>query len=346
MAFEKLVVKSAMIAGQGNPDFAIVIGIDHYDHHELDALPGARKDAKEFIDWLKKGHSEGQFKDRRIIERLDQPTYSDIKRAFDELCDYTENVKGKRLYIFISGHGFGEGVNDTGMYTSEHSRHGDAFFNLVKTADLFRFSGRFKEIVVFIDCCRQMKSFTAPGIPVRLDLKGPPATHFYCFACALGESAIERNYGGQWQGEFSFQLLKALRGEVGSALDYQGRVTAFTLSQHLSARLRGHDYLPRENQPLRDLVLAKGFSQQNRTLEVILSDPTADIGVLDGTSYKPLDWKCTRSPSQSILVERQEQHLIVITVPRVMNINEAVIREIATPDTNVLKLHNKANGNA
>ena len=282
-------------------DFAVVIGIDYHDHPEMPELKGVRNDAKAFIAWLEQGHSEGNLDGKRIIRKLKSPAWSDVKRAFDELLTQLEENSGRRLYMFVSGHGFGESINETSIYTSDHTRRGPVAFNLIKTADLLRFSGCFREVVVFIDCCRRMKRFCAPGVPFELEPGDRTSTHFYFSACSLGESAVEKKFGSVWRGDFALHVLKALNGEVDEALDRKGQVTAFTLKNHVTAHQSSADrhpeYLPTDKDDLlRTLVLAKGFQQQRRRLRIVLSDPR--------TRNRVVRWQDLSAHSTGILPAR------------------------------------------
>lgn len=313
-------------------DFAIVIGIDRYDDPALSRLPGAPKDAKSFILWLKRDHSMGNMRQGRIITQLKEARYSHITSAFNKLLDRVKPDRGGRLYLFISGHGYADSLKESVVYTTDTSRHTEACFDLVRTADALRYSGLFKEIVVFADCCRGIRRFSATGLPLKLSQVDSAATHFYCFACVFGKGTTENTYGGEERGDFSLHLLRALNGDVTNALDHEGRVTAHTLVRHLSRKLVA-DFDPRDPRVLRDLVLASGFPRPDRSLDIRLSNGWRDFSLFSGTDFSPLDWK--RKPleaSGTFRIEREDDSIIVVAVPAVSDPKRAEKHRAVGPD--------------
>lgn len=309
-------------------DFAIVIGIDRYDDPSFSKLRGAPEDAKHFIDWLKKKYNEkAGLGNRQIIYKLKEATQSDILRVFHRLLDKAEGTCHGRLYIFVSGHGCGASIKENVLFTSETSRHGPVCFDLIKTADALRYSGLFKEVILFVDCCREMKGLSAPGLPLKLENIGTPATHFYCFASMFGFSALEQTFGTADRGLFSTHLLRALKGLTQSAIDHKGRVTAHTLATHLSAMLAEQgspskpDFDPRETRDLRDMVFASGFPP--RILEVTLSEPGKGFSLFSGENCSLLEWSRRETARGVFRVEREEDVMLLAAKPAVVELSRA-----------------------
>lgn len=330
---------------QAGQDFAVVIGIERYDDPGFSRLKGAPEDAREFILWLEQNHSQGDLRRGQILQKLTEATHTDIVRVLNELLDKAEANRGGRLYIFVSGHGFGESIKESFVYLSEHTRRADACFDLVRTADALRYSGLFKEIVVFVDCCRHMKRISATGLPLKIDQEDAPATYFYCFSCFFGVGTSESQYGSRSRGLFSLHLLRALNGLAANAVDHRGRVTAYTLVRHLSRRLTpngngaGPDFEPRDPQILRNLILASGFEPQNRSLKIHLADDVSDFGLFSGDErFAPLDWSYKPLGGQLFQVEREDDSVIVVTAPKVADPGRAKRSRAVAPDETYIEI--------
>jgi hypothetical protein len=328
MTITRSTLTGADRAGAELYDYAMVIGIDRYEDPSLQRLGGAGKDARAFIKWLETPSSDGTFDDSRIIKRVPKADYSDVRRAFLELIRKVKDVQGtgRRLYIFVAGHGSGQKIGNALVYSSEHSQDGDACFDVVDAA--MKLGAIFREIVLFVDCCRSFTPDVQPlPIPLPLPLKAGHRAlqfHFHCFACRINELAEERRVKGGFRGVFSRHLLDALSGNVDSAVDYEGRVTALSLMRYLSTLSIGAraDHDPRDESELRNIVLAKGFKPRRLPLEIRLKKRSS-IGLFNGNDYKPLDWKCEKTKNGTYLIERQEPWAIIVTVPKVKRFSDA-----------------------
>lgn len=298
-------------------DFAVVVGINQYEHPDLGILLGAGNDASAFVDWLKNPCSDGDLSDGQIIQRTSVATFTDLRRAFNDLIKGV-GTRGRRLYIFVAGHGSGQTLQDAYVYASDHLAYAESCWNIVGNAERLRYL--FQEVVVFLDCCRtRIPGAQSYPIPLKIDGAQSPGIHFYCFACSTGDATSEEMFDGRIHGVFSEHLLRALNGRIESAVDHEGRVTAHSLKRYLtrSSGLKP-DFNPSNDQDLRRVVLAKGFSPPRRPLTVKLSDLTVDgCGVFNGDDYTPLPWKRTRSSADTIVIDREEECIVVVTVPDV-----------------------------
>jgi hypothetical protein len=313
--------------GSATPrDYAMVIGIDRYEDPSLQRLGGAGRDARAFIKWLEDKRSDGSFDSSRIIKRVPKADFSDVRRAFVELIRKVKSLTGtgRRLYIFVAGHGSGQTIRSALVYSSDHSPDGEACFDIVETA--MKLGAMFEEIVLFVDCCRSLTPDVRPmPIPLVLPINAAnkQQVHFHCFACRINELAEERKIKGGFRGVFSKHLLEALSGEVASAVDPQGQVTALSLTRYLSTLSIGAraDYDPRDESELGNIVLAAGF-RRRRPLEIRLKRPSS-IGLFNVNDGKPLRWSCTKTKKGIYRVERQEQEAIIVTVPKVKRFSDA-----------------------
>jgi hypothetical protein len=104
-------------------------------------------------------------------------------------------------------------------------------------ADHFFAHGYFKEVLLFLDCCRERYEATTlngPGTTIPVPPAG--ARCFYGFAAKYGKLAVERMIGGQMGGVFTATLLDAL---TGGASEEDGRVTGETLKAYLYENMKG-----------------------------------------------------------------------------------------------------------
>jgi len=216
-------------------DYAVVVGIDHYAA-ELPMLQGCVNDAKLFESWLLDPGGGGL--DRDHIARIcsvnppnGKPLRDDVE---DEILQYfrhrmqTGRPRGRRLYLYFAGHG----VTPKEPYDEDC---GLVMANAVLLA-LRSLPGRFaakrigraalfSEIVLFMDCCRQVNGTVVAscGLP---DLSDPtqPATprYLYGFAAGWAMTASERMLPHPLdptkpdlvQGVFTHTVLKGLRTAI------------------------------------------------------------------------------------------------------------------------------------
>ena len=233
-------------------DRAIVVGVK--DYPALGNLDGPENDAKDFEQWLldPQGGDVPADNIKRILssdfavtaDPLDaEPTTIRLERAFDTLYDLGNTNGGKagrRLYIYLAGHGFAPSLEDAALLMANAARGKSGHHISGKTyANWFKQSAFFDEVVLFMDCCRE-HSARAGVRPTPYDaiVAGAPARHLYGFATEWSRASRERpiGAGGAVRGLFTTALLAGLRG--GAPRDAAGQVTAETLADFV------HSYLP------------------------------------------------------------------------------------------------------
>jgi hypothetical protein len=233
------------------PNRAIIVGIQGYP--ELPPpLQGPKNDAQKFFNWVTtQGGVDGAAGHAALLLEDDppaksavhaRPTAEAIKYQFDLLEDealHSPNGRaGDRLYLYLSGHGFGQSLSDASLLmanaTQGRTRHhipGRLW------AEHFFTHGYFKEVLLFLDCCRERYSTAVLNGPGTMMTPVPPAGArcFYGFAAQYGQLAVERNIDGQMGGVFTATLLDAL---TGGASEEDGRVTGETLKAYLYENMR------------------------------------------------------------------------------------------------------------
>ena len=233
--------------------YAIIVGIKYADQ-ELNTLRGPENDAASFYEWVVSPDGGGVPDDDRhrsliLSSRFDgavEPTADRVVGAFEALDrlagDNAEAGRrrhvGKRLYIYLAGHGFAPSNLDeeTGLLVAD-AKSGDYQQHVLGRwcAQWAYKAYYFDEILLFMDCCRT-PVHSNPILNYRP--KEINAADFekvrrlYCFACRWSYKAREREMppDSLWRGVFTTALLEGLKG---AAAEDSGNVTADSLYRYL-----------------------------------------------------------------------------------------------------------------
>lgn len=171
-------------------DYAILVGISRYrDSDKYPTLDGPLNDVERVWTWLTDKVTGGQVPEDNI-KRLTTPEallqlpkvgwpketeWVPNREAFSKLFrqvaldDTGEFVRRNgRLYLYFSGHGFSQladEVTRAALYSADN--YGKAHTNLAGTlyADAVRRAKLFKEVVLLMDCCRDVESNYVYNIP-------------------------------------------------------------------------------------------------------------------------------------------------------------------------------------
>jgi hypothetical protein len=202
-------------------DFGLAIGVDHYPRFR--SLRGAVDDARRFHAWLCENDGAGVAPEhaRLVVSTTDPvaPLQDQVDDAILDLLTMADRLGGgRRLYLYFGGHGAmspQESGDDVALLLAKWSR------NLARVAlstDQYRgrltSAGLFKELAIFLDCCRTTAS-GAVGLPPTITFERTgercPTRSFVAYATEIGRSAFERPEDGHWQGIFTRCLLAILR---------------------------------------------------------------------------------------------------------------------------------------
>lgn len=234
--------------------YAILVGIERYPRL-LDAdnkplhLKGAANDVRAVREWLldPKG---GNLNPAHIFEfkRPDDadpdeavPGVADLERlVLDDLDAIAQkNLDegrgrhvGRRIYIYMSGHGFSPGRQRACLFTADARDRNLQNVHATGWLSWLQDAGYFREFVLWVDACMDRASFLMPR-----DLLAPPTpsfltplANFVAFAAQRPLKAVEVDIpedGGRKHGAFTWTLLEGLRG---AAADANGRVTGRSLA--------------------------------------------------------------------------------------------------------------------
>lgn len=231
-------------------DYALVIGLNHYEDRSLSNLNGAIKDAEEmrkwFIDPDKGGIDENNCEIVISSENPINPRKHIIDDALESIYLKAQtNGGGRRLYFYFSGHGFSHKMEDNTLVISDWLnpiRFNNAL-NSKKYMEVIQESGVFKEILFFLDCCRTRKIKCQGQGPqlgfARPDDNQPPAQNVIAFAAEYNNPAYEAQHNIDNNGIVRSYFTKALLEGLGGAEDAkndQGEVTLNRLSKYTTKR--------------------------------------------------------------------------------------------------------------
>ena len=241
-------------------DRAIVVGVGRYPRLGQNGTPqhlgGPVRDATDFAHWLlAQGGtnvtlvtSDGMGQHQWTIEHL-RPGYGDVEHPLTDLVDEGEAcrnagrpvVLGRRLTIYLAGHGFTPKNKHLALITAEASRGRMESIEATSWADWFADQTHFDEIVLLMDCCT-IADYAQPSrgpIGLRPNRRANgPAKLVTIWATRPDQFAYERaGADGIVRGVFTTELLKALNG---AAAERDGKVTTASLRRYFrSAGLTG-----------------------------------------------------------------------------------------------------------
>lgn len=240
-------------------DHAIVVGIRRYPTLGGSAPPTAMdlkapdEDAKAVADWIS-GLPDGRPKQVKLIRSADypdpfgpagpKPIANDIVAAFADLFGQPRRADGRvgqRLYLYVSGHGFGFRRHLGALFTANAS---DLDRDHVYIPDYFEWvieAGLFKEYVLWFDACSSRDRLVLPKFaslkPVKSPLS-PQGREMVAYAARFFLSAVENDIGGRPCSVFTHTLLEGLRGAAADPAT--GAVTTESLRDYLFNNMRRH----------------------------------------------------------------------------------------------------------
>jgi hypothetical protein len=239
--------------------FGIVVGIDQYPGLvPRRDLTGARRDARDFYDWLTDEQLGGvPAANCTLIEcppiddlTVDnaRPILAEVKRALLdwEACadriyqEDPENWDRSRLYLFVSGHGTAKDVMDAALLMANAGTHYlDQRLSCAEVLETFTKQGSrhsFRELVIFADCCRNdLGELPVASLGLgRLGHRRGTIRYNYFLATCYGEFAFENVDANAQRGYFTTALIEGLHGGAAPAGE---RITSKNLRVYLENRL-------------------------------------------------------------------------------------------------------------
>lgn len=276
-------------------DYAIVVGIDSYPGEEgipgLPRLEASERDARKFEEWLL-DPAGGAVPRPRVKTAMSsdvtpgEPSWGTVNRPFRELANETLRTGrigpvGRRLYIFLAGHGFSDPqeMNTAALLSAEASYFYTPHVAGRRYAEWFRRNGAFEEIVLVMDCCRELNDLMGlqdPPFPKTKNTEEARRVRFfYAYATEWGQTTRETLIDGEVCGIFTKSVLDALRN---APPDESGRVTGQRVKDYIHNRITelmngaGAPAPQIDIDSQRDIVFAERDVTQTRKVSVVL-DP-------------------------------------------------------------------------
>jgi hypothetical protein len=216
-------------------DRALVIGIRRYAYPDegLPSLQGPDNDARDVAAWLGSDAGGGVPVDNiRVVCSADvpdpfeedriEPSQQGLIAALTELSELPMDYEGgqwagRRLYVYLSGHGWANDHPDAAVVTAEARRDNRANVLVSDWIRWMRKAALFQELVLWADTCATL---VQAKVLRRCELRESHSENtndvklVAAFAARLGEKAVESKqlHDGQWHGAFTSALLEGLNG--------------------------------------------------------------------------------------------------------------------------------------
>jgi hypothetical protein len=232
-------------------DYAILVGINDYprlgEGNTPATLKGPANDVEAVRAWLTDPNGGGIADPSHIVATIcptpnpaddARPSADALEQAIIDMHTLAQrsNMRiGRRLYIFMSGHGFSPGRQRACLLAANAQENAMRNVHATGWLNWLQDSGYFREYVLWMDCCMNRLSFLpARDPPLQpVNARDPPRAGFVAFAAQRPLRAVERPFvqdGNKTHGVFTWALLKGLRG---AAADANGRVTGRSLADWL-----------------------------------------------------------------------------------------------------------------
>lgn len=235
--------------------YAVVIGIQAYPG--LTPLAGPCADARAFRDWLV-DPTGGDVPPPNVHLLLTSDFHppgpasvADAKPVVDQfnavVGDFVNRAAlgqriGERLYLYLAGHGFSDesDTNSAALIAANAEKTGFLHhITATEYADWFHRNAAFDEIVLVMDCCRDVGITHAIQNPALPKTSNPVAAkgvrEFQAFATQWGASSREKDFNGQVRGIFTVTLIDALRR---AASDANGCVTGSCIKDFVHGHMK------------------------------------------------------------------------------------------------------------
>ena len=288
--------------------YALVVGIDDYPGYR--SLAGAKADAEAFDEWLRDEDEGGRLPKsnvKLVLSHPDpiRPIHQDVDDALDEIFEAVGPGGTERLYVYFSGHGLARSNIGADLCLAEWRKRRHVALDSLDYLKLVAGSGRFRQIVMFLDCCRVRMVGNRGGLPCTLSFSRPDedaafSRSFVGYATEFQNAAYEAAHGladdEEVRGHFTTALLDALRG---AAAEPTGGVTASRLKDYLEVNTQ--DIAARSNHAQRPEVLnglngdavfghASPTAAMSTHLEITLTDARVGPVVLENPDVEEI-WR-------------------------------------------------------
>lgn len=286
-------------------DWGIVVGVQLYP--DLEKLDGCDNDARDFQEWLVSPTGGNITKSEQVFlittsmypafASADEamPTEKQVRLAAQRIqrtaeenfrANRTKKYVGRRLYLYLAGHGFSPRREQTALLMADASKRnvGPPYHWLGEwTAEWFFRAGYFDEVILFMDCCREIYPVEGLNMPWSPDTASDftdRVKRFYAFATRWSLLTREMMDGGRTRGVFTRALLDGLKGaahEPGS-----NQVTTASLKKYLLDSIGEPNLMPSDF-VADDFVICEAQSVAKFPVRITLPPEAADkkVQILD-----------------------------------------------------------------
>jgi hypothetical protein len=290
-------------------DFAIVVGISRYpglgDSPEAANLQAPDRDAKLVYNWLNNKNggavpkkniqliTSSQFPIAKLA-RDAEPTTATINECFRIYLDKAQANQaagtgtrvGRRLYIYVSGHGFSPKRYHGALYTATATKIATEHVYVSDWVEWLQDTGYFDEFVLWMDCCME-REFTVVSQATSFRQQGgsqAPGPTFIGLAAPRPLKTVEREISGdknQIHGVFTWALLNGLKG---AAVNQDGLITGPSLETHLLNTMK--DYLAPQDAENSAVAKEPDIVKADRNL--IFISPKVKVRSIEPLSVRPI----------------------------------------------------------
>jgi hypothetical protein len=234
-----------------NPhDHAVVIGIRRYADVAagwISTLNGPDNDAAAIATWLR-DPAGGGLPDDNVRELVSanapdpftesgaEPHQAMVMTLLNSVAELPKNAfqgqwAGRRLYVYVSGHGWANRRDEAALVTAEASQASPLNVLVTSWIQVMMQTAPFQELVFWGDTCATRVPLThlfPCTLPSRFSMNSPTVRVFGAYAAPVGLVAVENEMpDGQWHGAFTYALLQGLSGAAATP------VTSDTLRDYL-----------------------------------------------------------------------------------------------------------------
>ena len=245
-------------------DYAVVVGIGRYPgfgrtESEPRDLNGPDNDANAVYEWLvaADGGNVPESNVRLIRSAAFQPASNaleampakqQITDAFERLDSLAQqndqNGKGlrvgRRLYLYMSGHGFSPRRKEAAIFVANATRTRTHNVFATRWQEWFCNAEYFDELVLWMDCCMVFDLTVVPETAGYRIVQGTSVKKmFSAYAAQFPQQAVEREMpeDNRFHGVFTYALLKGLRGAAANPSTKE--VTSASLKSYLYSHMNG-----------------------------------------------------------------------------------------------------------
>jgi uncharacterized caspase-like protein len=310
-------------------DYAIVVGINDYPGmnatpaHSRD-LEGPINDAEAIHAWLidpAKGAvppanarliCSPRPLPRDFTTGNAVPVTKTIVHEFRELSELAAKSTpplGRRLYVYMSGHGFAPERAKGAVFVADATDLATEHVFATAWVNWFYNAAYFEELVLWLDCCMTYHFTVVPQPPTLRIVQGNSAASrlFTAYSAKFKQRSAEGLMpDGLVHGAFTYTLLQALA----SAVDADGDITTASIKQYLINRMR--DNVPDQFNDISDVAREPDFGFDEPMVFLkgapIPSKEVPLDGLPDGTSVDILGGNPSAKVA-SVVVQQGKVHV-------------------------------------